>query len=189
VRHNALDQAAARAAVVKAADLGGGWKGTVQAVTKPAPLSCPPSFQPRQDDLVVTGDVASQFEKQGVSVGAEVALLETAAMVRKDWSRTVRPQVVPCLASEIRNGLGSSGKVLSARKVPFPGVAPMASAYRVSASLTQGSQTLGVVFDFVLLGKGRGEVSLEFTYPKAAQAAIVPAERRLAGLVAGRIHV
>src|SRR5215217_8446522 len=81
VRHNAKDQAAARVATLKGSDLGTGWTGAVRAVTKPEPLSCPPSFAPRQDDLVVTGEVESSFTKQGVAIGSDVALFQTAAMV------------------------------------------------------------------------------------------------------------
>jgi hypothetical protein len=188
VRHNAKDQAAARAAVLKGSDLGIGWSGAVNAVAKPEPLSCPPSFVPRQDDLVVTGDVASNFQKQGVAIGSEVALLQTPQMVRDDWSRTIRPQLVACLTSVHRKGVVSGEKLVSVRKVAFPRIAPLVAAYRVSSRVTQQGQTIPLALDLVFIGKGRSEVSLQFFYPQQAQAALVPAERRIAALVAGRVR-
>ena len=188
VRHNAKDQAAARAAVLKASDLGTGWTGSVKAVAKTEPLSCPPSFVPRQDDLVVTGEVESSFGKQGVAIGSDVAFFQTAQMVRNDWSRTFRPQVPSCLASVYRKGAVSGQKLVSVRKVPFPRVAPLVAAYRVSSSVTQQGQTIPLVLDLVFLGKGRSEILVTFFYPQEAQAALVPAERRIAALVVGRVR-
>jgi len=188
VRHNAMDQAAARAAVLKASDLGTGWTGSVKTVAKPEPLSCPPSFVPRQDDLVVTGHVESSFQKQGVAIGSEVALFETAQMVRNDWSRTIRPQVLSCLASVYRKGAVSGQKLVSVRKVAFPRVAPLVAAYRVSSTVTQQGQTIPLALDLVFVGKGRSEISLTFFYPQQAQATLVPAERRIAALLVRRVR-
>ena len=188
VRHNAKDQAAAKAAVLKASDLGTGWSGTVRGVTKPEPLSCPPSFAPRQDDLVVTGDVASNFQKQGVLIGTEVALFQTVQMVRNDWSRTIGPRVVPCLASVYRKSAVSGEKLVSVRKVPFPRVAPLVAAYRVSSKVTRQGETVPLALDLVFIGKGRSEISLQFFYPQQGQAALVAAEKRIAALVAGRVR-
>jgi hypothetical protein len=188
VRHTAKDQAAARAVVLKSGDLGTGWTGGVRTVTKPAPLSCPPSFVPRQDDLVITGDVESSFQKQGVAIGSEVALFAVAEMVRKDWSRSIRSQTASCLGSNFRKEVGTGVKLLSARKVSFPAVAPMASAYRLTSSVTQQGQAGRLSLDFVFLGKGRYEITLTFLYPQQLQASIVSAERRIARVVAGRVH-
>jgi hypothetical protein len=188
VRHNATDQAAARAAVLKASDLGTGWTGSVKTVAKPEPLSCPPSFVPRQDDLVVTGEVESSFQKQGVAIGSDVALFQTAQMVRNDWSRTFRPQVSSCLASVYRKGAVSGQRLVSVRKVPFPLVAPLVAAYRVSSTVTQQGQTIPLALDLVFVGKGRSEILLTFFYPQQAQETIVAAERRIAALVVRRIR-
>jgi len=82
VRHDASDQAAAGAAVLKAADLEAGWGGIVETVAKPSPLSCPPSFAPRQDDLVVIGDVITFFydpQAQAASTAAERRLATLVA--------------------------------------------------------------------------------------------------------------
>ena len=188
VRHNAKDQAAARVAVLKASDLGTGWVGAVKAVASPSPLACPPSYAPRQDDLVVTGGVGSNFAKKGVSIGTQVAFLETTAMVRRDWSRTIRPQLASCLVSVVRKDFGSGTKVLLARKVSFPPVAPSVAAYRVSTVVTRSGHTVRVSVDLVLLAKGRADVSFTFFYPTNVQAAMVPAETQIARLVARRIH-
>ena len=188
VRHNATDQAAARAAVLKASDLGTGWRGTVQDVARPTPISCPRSFAPRQDDLVVTGDVSSKFDKTGVAIGTEVTLLQTVQMLRTDWGRSIRPQLGSCLASMVLKDLGSGTKVSSTGKVAFPRIAPAVAAYRVSTVVTRNSQTVRLTVDLVLLSKARAKISITFVYPTAAQPAMVAAEKKIAALVAGRVR-
>jgi hypothetical protein len=79
-------------------------------------------------------------------------------------------------------------KLVSVRKVPFPRVAPLVAAYRVSSTFKQQGQTFPLALDLVFIGKGRSEVSLTFFYPQQAQAAVVPAEKQIAALVAGRIR-
>jgi hypothetical protein len=188
VRKNAADDAVARAAVVKRADLGGsGWKGGVKAVAKPDPISCP-GFSPKQSDLVVTGAAASEWQNQGTDVSSEADVLQTAAMVRLDWSRTIRPGLLKCLAGAFTgSGGGTTVTPVSTQKIAFPQVAPMTAAYRVVAKVTQSGQTVRVVSDVILLGKGRSEASITFVGPEAGKAAMVEAERRVARIVAGRL--
>jgi hypothetical protein len=188
VRKNAADDAVARAAVVKRADLGGsGWKGSVTPVAKPDPVSCP-GFRPKQSDLVVTGAAASEWQNQGTDVSSEVDVLQTAAMVRLDWSRTIRPGLLKCLAGAFTgSGGGATVTPVSTSKIAFPNMAPMTAAYRVVVKVTQSGQTVRVVSDVILLGKGRSEASITFVGPEAGKAAMVAAERRVARIVVGRL--
>jgi hypothetical protein len=189
VRKNAADDAVARRAVVTRADLGGtGWKGKVTAVAKPDPLSCP-GFSPPQGDLVVTGAAASEWQKQATDVSSEVDVLETAAMVRRDWSRTIRPPLVKCLAKLFTgSGGGTTTAAVSARTLAFENVAPMTAAYRVVVTVKDSGRTARVVSDLILLAKGRSEATLTFVAPEAGKAAMVAAERRIARIVAGRLR-
>jgi hypothetical protein len=188
VRKNAADDALARDIVVKRADVGGtGWTGKVRALAKPQPFSCP-GFSPKQTDLVVTGAAASEWRRQAIDISSEAEVLQTAAMVRRDWSRTIRPALVKCLTG-LYTGTsgGTTTTALSARKLAFPKVAPMTAAYRVVVTVKSSGGTARVVFDLVLIGKGRSEASLSFVGPEAVKAAMVAAEPRIARIVAGRL--
>ena len=94
---------------------------------------------------------------KGISIGTEVAFLETTAMVRRDWSRTIR-QSASCLASVVRKDFGSGTKVLLARKVSFPPVAPSVAACRVSSVVTRSGHTVRVSVDLFLLGGTRRDL-------------------------------
>jgi hypothetical protein len=186
-RPNAADQAAARATLLKASDLGAGWTGGVQAAGKPSPPSCP-GFAPREDDLPVTGHALAAFQKQGVDVESDVEVLRTAAMVRTDFSRTIRPPLARCLAVtfEQQSGSGTTIRVVSSKKVAFPAVAPVTVAYRVTSNVTQGSRTVKIVVDFVFMGKNRTEMTLTVTARSGAERAMTGFEQRLARVLAGR---
>ncbi|HEY3185619.1 MAG TPA: hypothetical protein VGJ77_22435 [Gaiellaceae bacterium] len=189
VRKNAADEALARSTVVQRADLGGtGWKGKVTAVAKPEPLSCP-GFSPKQSDLVVTGAAASEWQNQATNISSEADILQTAGMVRLDWSRTIRPPLVKCLAKAFTGSSGGTTvTAVSAQKIAFPQVAPLTAAYRVVAEVSDSGQTVRVVSDVILLGKGRSEATLTFLGPEAGKAAMVAAERRIARIVASRLR-
>ena len=180
---NAADQAAAKATLLKASDLGAGWKGGVQVAGRPSAPSCP-GFAPREDDLPVTGHALAVFEKPGVDVESDVEVLQAAAMVRTDFSRTIRPPLAHCLAVTFgqQSRSGTTIKVLSSTKVAFPAVAPVTAAYRVTANVTHANQTVKLVVDFVFMGKNRTEITFTVT---AAQA-MTGFEQRLARVLAAR---
>ena len=185
VELNAADQAAARRVVLRGSDLGSGWTGGRIKPDLSSGVSCP-SYHPKVSDLVVTGAAASQFRGTGIALVNEVEVFRTRAMVDKDWRRSIVPAAVPCLRAKLTEGLGGRAKVLSFRRIPFPRVTAHTAAFRGIVAVSALGQTVRVLLDIVLIGKGRTEISLDATAPAATARAVAAAERRLARKLAAR---
>jgi hypothetical protein len=188
VHRVAADQAAARAAVLRPADLGSGWTGGAK---KPSLSSKPPctNWQPKQSDLVLTGAAESDFKHPGLEIDSGAQVLRTAEMVHLDWQRTaVAPELVPCLRSYLQTQSTSDAKVVSVHRLAFPRVAPAdyTAAYRVEIHVQASGTTVPVYSDVILVGRGRTEIDLTVTAPAGAASAVGAAERKLAGLLAQR---
>jgi hypothetical protein len=109
-------------------------------------------------------------------------------MLRKDWSRTVRPPLVGCLKFIFeKTATGTSIKVVSAQRISFPKLAPMTAAYRLVTETATQSGSVRFVIDFILLGKNRSEATMSVVGPEQAKADQLAAGKRLARIVAGRM--
>jgi hypothetical protein len=184
---NAADQAAARAVVLRRSDLGSGWTGGRTKPDLTSTVSCP-SYHPKVSDLVVTGAASSEFHRTGLAFANEVELFRTAAMVDRDWRRSIVPAAVPCLRQTLTKGLGGRATVVSFRRISFPLVTAHTAAFRGIVEVSALGQTVRVLLDIVLMGKGRTEISLDATAPAAAARAVSAVERRLARTLAARAH-
>lgn len=187
VRFNAGDQAAARAAVLKQADFGGvaGWKG---GLTKPdfAPTPCG-GYEPKSSDLLVTGAAASEWEhSSGLAFMAETWVLKTPAMVKLDWRRVVEHRGYLECVVEKQFASEAELKVVSFKQTRFPKLAPLCRRYRLLVDYTAEGQSLRIMFDVILLGKGRTEITLASVAPYAAHRVVEAAELRLARMLVGR---
>lgn len=184
IHRTAAGNAAASAAVVKRADLGtvSGWTG---GTTKPDLSSTPPcaNFHPKQSDLVVIGAAATSWKHAGLELDSQANVLQTAAMVRSDWSRTVvDPRVTPCLRSSLLKGLGSGTTLVHFGVIAFPHVTSLTRCYRAVVS-TNGVK---VLVDVLAIGKGRTEIEMTTIAPFAADSIVRLAERRIAAKLAAR---
>ncbi len=190
IRLTPAGQAAARAASLTTAELGAGWAGGVEKSTGvPTPLC--PTTHARESDLVLTGVAVSSFRNSqaGFSIGSDVQLLRTPEMVRLDWQRTVvRPGVIACLRAQFAADAGSSERIASVRKLPFPRVTPYAAAYRIVYQAPGSSKQRGIE-DIVLLARGPMEVSLVLVGPLAGASAAAAGEIRIARALTARTHV
>jgi len=192
IRLNAADQAAARAVVIRASDLGSsGWQG---GRVKPSlsdlssGLSCPNSH-PQPSDLVITGAAGARYRRSAFEFDSVSEVLKTRRMVALDWRRSVLVSgALPCLRREMINGLGSSAKLVSFRKLPFPHVSTYAALFRRVISAQASGQNVRIVVDLLLLGQSRTEVTLNVAGPASATSAISAAERRLARTLISRTH-
>jgi len=182
---NAADQAAARAVVLRRSDLGAGWTGGRIKPDLTSQVSCA-SYHPKVSDLVVTGAAESEFRGTGIALVNEVEVFRTAAMVDRDWRRSIVPAAVPCLRRTLTKGLGAQAKVLSFGRIPFPKVGTHTAAFRGIVAVSALGQTVRVLLDIVLVGKGRTEISLDATAPAATARAGSSAERRLTRKLAAR---
>jgi hypothetical protein len=122
IAYTAADQAQAKAEVLRRSDLPGGWAGGKR---KPDVSSTEPcAYRPRQNDLVLIGAAETDWRKPGSQVSSEAQVLRTAAMVRRDWQRTIlAPQVVPCLRQgfEKTPRLGCDTRLVRPGRVSAPG--------------------------------------------------------------------
>ncbi len=183
-------QAAARAAVIRRADLGvaAAWTGGALKPDLSGAIPCS-SFHPKQSDLVLTGAAQTIWKHPGLEFESDAQVLLTPAMVRLDWQRTVlAPEMLPCLRSGLARNLGASARLVSFAQVAFPQLAPYTRAYRALADVTVATGTVRVLIDVVLVGRGRTEITLSATAPLAAEPVVHAAELRLARLLASRIR-
>ena len=186
VSFNAADQAAARAAVLKKADFAGaaGWTG---GMTKPdfTPSPCG-GYEPKSSDLVVTGAAVSRWKHtSGAALVTEAWVLKTSAMVKLDWQRSVtRPGYLTCL---VRKQFAEAGtKIISLKQIPFPNLTPLTRRYRLLVDYTTQARSVRVMFDLILIGKGRTELTLTAVAPYAARAAVEATQLRIARKLVAR---
>ncbi|TML44725.1 MAG: hypothetical protein E6G19_07480 [Actinobacteria bacterium] len=187
IKFNAADQAAARAVVIRRADLGtSGWSGGATKPDLSAGPSCP-NYHPKVSDLVLTGAARTTFQRSGFEFDSQSGVLKTRRMVALDWRRSVlAPGAVPCLRQTIGKGLGSNAKVVSFAKLPFPQLSTYAALFRGIISVQAQGKTVRVLTDLVLVGRSRTELTLTIAGPATAKRAISAAERRLARLLIRR---
>ena len=180
--------AQARAMVLRRSDFGEGWSGGFKEPDFSSGLRC--SYHPKQSDLVVIGAARTTWDKPTIyEIDSQAQVMRTAAMVRRDWRRTViAPQVLPCLRTTFRKILGSSGSLISLRRVAFPHLTTYTRAFRVLATLGSGSNRVRFESDFVAMGEGRNEVSLTLTAAGGKAALLRAQELRLARVLAHRMH-
>jgi hypothetical protein len=194
-RFTAADQAAAKAAVLRAADLGQGWKGGLKKNPKVPGVSpeeeCPGLWEPKQSDLVITGLAESKFTSPGAEVSSTVQVYKTVRMWKLDWQRTIaHPGFLTCLKRQSAAEPEPGVRLVSLTRTPFPQIAGNAAfRLRIVFEITPdaGGDPVRVLMDGIAFGKGRTAISLTFTIPDGARAAIHEAEVRLARLLAGRI--
>jgi len=189
IRFNAADQAAARAVVIRRADLGSsGWQGGRVKPDLSGGPTCP-NYHPKVSDLVITGAAKADFRRSGFEFASQVQVLKTRRMVALDWRRSVlAPGVVSCLRRTLANGLGSTAKVISFAKLPFPHLSTYSALFRGVISVQAQGQTVRVLTDIVLVGRSRTEINLTIAGPAAAKSGISAAERRLARALLARVR-
>lgn len=188
VRLNPADQAAARAALVRRADLGGGWTGGAKKPAPPSAVNCP-GYAPRQTDLVLTGSAESSFQHAGLVLQSDAQVLKTRAMVARDWKRSVvDPRAFACFRHLLRTQLPAGERLVSLKRRVFPHLARYTAAYRMLVSVRAAGQSVLVVVDLVQVGRSRTELTLTMSGPAAARNAIAAAEIRVARTLLARVH-
>ena len=188
IARTAAGDARARAEVLRRADFGKGWSGGFKKPDFSSGFRC--SYKPKQSDLVLVGAARTTWHRPAAyEIDSEAQVLRTAAMVQRDWRRTViAPQVLPCLRKTFTELLGSSGRLLSLRRTAFPHLTTYTRAFRVLATLGSGSNQERFESDIVALGADRNEVSLSLTAAGGNAAQLRAQELRLARALAHRMH-
>lgn len=184
----AAGNAHAKAEVLRRTDVGAGWKGGARKPDLSSSMPCT-NYRPKQSDLVLIGVAETLFSRAPVQVDSEAQVLRTAAMVRRDWQRTVLDsRVLPCLRVGFAKALGSTAVVVSFQRVAFPHTATLTRAFRLVANVTTQGVAIPIEIDFVAMGSGRNELTLTLSGPAAAKSSIHATEVQLARLLAGRLR-
>lgn len=190
VHLTAAGRAAARAVVVQRGDLGttGRWTGGARTPDLSSAIPCA-GYQPRQSDLVLIGAAKTVWKSTGLQFESEAQVLQTPAMVRLDWKRSVlAPKVLPCLRRGLARALPTTETLVSFRRTSFPRVSTYARANRALIDVKTANGTVRVMVDIALIGRGRTEITLITTAPLAAARVVEAAEIRLARRLAARIQ-
>jgi hypothetical protein len=186
IAFTAADQKTAHAIVLKAADLGAGWKGGAK---KPdlsdSKLGCP-SVKEKPPAIVATGAAETDFSNGPVDVDSEAEVVQSAAMVAADFHFATLPGIVDCMRRLAAKQFAGKTKLVSIARRSVTHVTPQTAGYRIVVDVKSGTKTVPILLDILFVGKGRTELSLMVAAPAAARRTVQAAETRLARLMASR---
>src|SRR5262249_26648999 len=177
-RLNAADQAAARAVVVRRADLqpASGWMG---GSIKPESIvvNCP-YYHPDLSRFVTTGQAASRWSRKSsglIVVTTEASVSQTARMQREELRIQLQPAAVRCGRSIYSKQATAAGVTLiSFERVSFPHIATYSAAFEARVRWVgpngQDGRSAG---ELVFLGQGRTAITLVVSGPQSARASLV----------------
>ncbi|CAB4698343.1 MAG: hypothetical protein F2663_05840 [Actinobacteria bacterium] len=193
---SAADTVAARAALLRLTDFGLGWEGGETATEPLASASCP-GFNPKASDLTVTGHVNAAFRNRqlGLDLAQDVQVMAAESLVRTDFARTIRPQLAACLAYELRHAKGQpSIDTVTVKQLQFPGrgytgslTKHLRALYRAEVTFLVGHRHVRFISDYVFLGIGNTEFTLNLIVPAADRDQLIPFETAMAELLAKRV--
>ena len=145
-----------------------------------------------ESDLTITGEAQSpdfQLSQPGlfVTIGSTTNVYRTLGEAGKSWKRGTSAKTTTCLADIVRLSAprGQRVSIVSAKRMTFPKVAPMTSAFRVVATLTIGGNRVRAYVDAIILQHGRVQSGVVFT--SLGRPVGQADELGLAGLVADRM--
>ena len=181
VRISQADQAKAEAALLQLKDFGVGWTGGRRAPSKLTAPKCP-GFDPKESDLTVTGHAEARFTyaRGSVVFDQDNQVLESEHAVMTDFARVIQPKLKDCLAYELKES--GKGQIVSVvvRELPFPKLGTTSAAYRGTMVLHAGGRKVTFISDFVFVGQGRLEYSLNVVAPAVLGGELVSFERSIA---------
>jgi hypothetical protein len=186
VRIDPGDQAWVTRTLLKASDFGIGWRG---GLTRPSPPKSPdcPGFAPNVSDLVVTGHAGANFYNPRAKVRVEIdaQVLASGDDVRKDFARTIRAELPHCLEYEWRH---SPAKVVSVavERLEIPRIGTLSAAYRATVVVRTPGGTDTLVSDYLFIGTGRLEHSLNIIGSARYRPQLLPFEIDMAKLLVRR---
>jgi hypothetical protein len=193
------DQAWTDAIVISGNDVGSGWKrdglpGGITGESGPSP-SC---SLPDMSDLVLTGGTYSPdfYRSDGAYVAATAVTWQTTDQAQADWSRTLQPAVMGCLAADLQAESTKQIKVVvtGRRQLTWPTFGDRSVAYRISVVLKARVKvkkkwrnvSAKATADFIAVGAGRARAML-WTFSFDAHPLNDFAQQKLAMLMAQRM--
>ncbi len=181
------DQARARAASLRLADLGRGWTAKPSGPDSGSNPRCS-SYNPDQSDLIETGHYESpDFTRQdGSFVSLSTGVFKSIGMAKSAYSRVAKPTLPACFAEIFRKGTGNPKAVKIARvgALDFPKYGDRSNAYRLTGTIAVQTQTVRFAIDLVLFNRARIDAAMIFVGIGGALPASL--EQALVGRVAKR---
>jgi hypothetical protein len=162
------DQAWTDAIVISAADVGSGWQrdglpGGITGETSPSPACSLPDVS----DLILTGGTYSPdfYRSDGAYVAATAVTWQTPEQAQADWSRTLQPAVMGCLAADLQAESTKQVKILitGRHQLAWPTFGERSVVYRISLVLKARTKvkkkwrtvSAKATADFFAVGVGR----------------------------------
>lgn len=171
---NPADQAWTSSIVLSADDVGSGWQrsGTPGGITGEDSGASATCSLPDMSDLVLTGGTYSPdfYRSDGAYVAASAVSWQTAEQAAADWSRSLQPAVMGCLAADLQGESTKQLKVVvtGRRQLSWPTFGDRSVAYRISLVLKTHVKvrkklralSAKATADFVAVGAGRARAML-----------------------------
>jgi hypothetical protein len=168
------DQAWTGSIVLNAADVGAGWKrsgepGGITGADSGASGSC---SLPDMSDLVLTGGTYSPdfYRSDGAYAAATAVAWQTPEQASADWSRSLQPAVMGCLAGDLQAESTKQVKVVvtGRRQLSWPTFGDRSVVYRISLVLKARTKvrkkwrtvSAKAAADFLAVGAGRARAML-----------------------------
>jgi hypothetical protein len=170
------DMASARNAVLRAADLGSGWTGTVENARDDSAPDC--AFQD-YSKFTITGQAQTRFSQQGASVVSRVEVYKSRADALGDFGVDTQPRTALCEGRAIRDGFakqaakGMTVTLTSAKRLAAPQVGERSVAFRIVLTITQQARSLKLYIDLIGFVRDRAAASVVVVAPaKPAKGAV-----------------
>jgi len=190
IRTNASDQSMASRSVVQLTDFtaGSGWSGGAMRPSESAVTKC--AFDPKQSDLVQTGEAESSFAYKLplLAIYSSATVYRTEHMARLSWERA-KPGLLGFLRCIVKSALPSSAAAISVKPMSFPQLGSLGGAYRTTFDVAAGQSKVGMVIDVDIVVTGRTILSLIQFAPAVGADVVKAGEIRLAGAMASRANV
>jgi hypothetical protein len=166
---NPADQAWTDAIVLNAQDVGAGWQGdgTSGGITGGGSAASASCSLPDMSDLVLTGGTYSPdfYRKDGAYVAATAVSWQTPDQAAADWSRSLQPAVMGCLAGDLQAESTKQLKVVvtGRKQLAWPTIGDRSVAYRIALVLKARvkvhkkwkTSAAKATADFIAVGAGR----------------------------------
>jgi hypothetical protein len=168
------DQTWTSAIVLNAADVGTGWKasGTPGGITGADTGASAACSLPDMSDLVLTGGTYSPdfYRSDGAYVAATAVAWQSPEQAAADWSRSLQPAVMGCLAGDLQGESTKKVKVLvtGRHQLAWPSFSERSVGYRISLVLKARMKVhkkwrnvaAKATADFLAVGAGRARAML-----------------------------
>jgi hypothetical protein len=158
------DQAWARRANLRAADLPAGYTSSRTGSRQDnAPLTCP-GFKPDLSDLTITGEALSPVfqSRAGTTIFSAAEVYSTVRDEHESWRRTARREALRCVARMMDQISAQGLRVTVTSRVvrPAPRVGERSISFRIGAKVEAQGVTIPAWFDLIGVARGRADATL-----------------------------